>query len=202
MKKTTRSYDGSKRKAQAEARKQHIVACAAELLLAHTNEELTLEAVAKKAETTVQTILRNFGSRDGLMIATLEIAGPADSDRRAFGVVSEHGIAGAVERLFGAYEQVGDLVIRLLAEEHRSSEIHKAVEVGRIYHKDWVRMNFGPWLDSKSPTERSTLFHALLTSTDIYVWKILRRDEALGRKSSVASVVLTIEALLGENSDD
>ena len=202
MKKTKRAYDGSKRKAQAEERKRHIVACATELLLQKRDQDFTLEAVAQMADVSVQTILRAFGSRDELLIATLEVAGPSDTERAAFGNVERDGLRGAIEGLYRVYDQIGDLVIYLLAEEHTSSRIHEAVTVGRVYHKDWVRMNFGPWLDQRQGAERAAQFHALLTATDIYIWKILRRDEALGFQTAVSAVHFTIKSLLGEETDD
>lgn len=202
MKKKTRTYDSSKRKAQAAERRRHMLACATELLLDRGSPDFTLEAVADRADVSVQTILRAFGSRDSLIIEVLAVAGPSDPERLAFGNVERDGLRGAVEGLFKVYEQIGDIVIHLLAEEYRSPEFHEAVEVGRVYHHDWVRRNYGKWLDAKSGAEKAALFHALLTSTDIYIWKILRRDEALSFEASISSVHLTVKSLLGDTEND
>ena len=37
-----------------------------------------------------------------------------------------------------------------------------------------------------------------MTATDIYVWKILRRDEALDLDETVATVVFTLKSLIQE----
>ncbi len=199
MKSDTRKYDSSKRKAQAEERRRHILKCAAQIIADATDDEFRLEDVAQAASVSVQTILRAFGSKDALMVATLETEAPDAVDFSAFANIEPHDIERFMLAIFTIYDKIGDLVIRLLSDENRSSEFHHALEVGRQFHKGWVNDLFAPYLDKEPPKERQVLFHALMNATDIYVWKILRRDEALSLEDSVATVAFTLRSLIQEN---
>lgn len=198
MKLGTRKYDSSKRKAQAEVRRKHILQCSARVISDATDDEFRLEDVAQAAGVSVQTILRAFGSKDGLMVATLETEAPDAVDFTAFANIEVNDLDTFVRTVFSVYDKIGDLVIRALADEHRSPVFQKSLDVGRMYHKDWVSQVFAPNIERRPPEERQVLFHALLTATDIYIWKILRRDEALSLEDSVATVTFTLKALIQE----
>lgn len=198
MKSKTRKYDGSKRKAQAEARRAQILKCAAQMLADATNDEFRLEDVAQAAGVSVQTILRAFGSKDGLVVATLETEAPDGVDFSAFANIEVDDVETFVRTVFSVYDKIGDLVIRALAEEHRSPVFHKSLDVGRAYHIEWVSQVFAPYLGRRPPKERIVLFRALMAATDIYIWKILRRDEALSLEETIAAVTFTIKSLIQE----
>ena len=198
MNSTTRKYDSSKRQAQAEARRKHILKCAARMLADATNEEFRLEDVAQAAGVSVQTILRAFGSKDGLVVATLETEAPDSVDFTSFANIKVDDLETFVRTVFSVYDKIGDLVIHTLAEEHRSPEFQKSLNVGRAYHVEWVSQVFAPYLDRRPPKERIVLFRALMAATDIYIWKILRRDETLSLDDTVATVVLTLKSLISE----
>ena len=194
----TRKYDSSKRKAQAEARREKILKSAAKLLAENQKDEFRLEDVAQEAGVSVQTILRAFGSKDGLLVKTLEYEAPAALDFSVYSNIKIEDLDQLVTTLFKIYEKIGDLVIHALAHEHRSPEFQKSLDVGRDFHKALVSGAFGIYIHRRPLSERSVLFHALLTATDIYMWKILRRDEVLSFDASVATVVLTLKSLIQE----
>lgn len=200
MNSKTRKYDGSKRKAQAEARRQKILKCAARLLANISDEDFRLEDVAEAAGVSVQTILRAFGNKDGLLIKTLESEAPSAIDFSMFDNVKIEDLDQLIRAMFTIYERIGDLVIHALAHEHRSPEFKKSLDMGRVFHKGWINDAFEIHIARRPPQERVALYHALLATTDIYVWKILRRDEALGFDDAVATVVLTLKSLIQENS--
>ena len=194
----TRKYDNSKRQAQAEARRTHILKCAARLISAASEDAFRLEDVAKAAGVSVQTILRAFGSRVGLMVATLETEAPDAVDFTRFANIDVSNLDSFVRTVFTVYDKIGDLVIGTLADENRSPEFKKSLDVGRTFHREWVTKVFAPYIERKPDPERQVLFHALMAATDIYIWKILRRDEALSLDETVATVVLTLKSLIQE----
>ena len=198
MNSMTRKYDSSKRQAQAEARRTHILKCAARMLADGTNDEFRLEDVAQAAGVSVQTILRAFASKDGLVVATLEYEAPAALDMSIYNDIKIEDIDQLVATLFKVYDKIGDLVIHALAHEHRSPEFQKSLDVGRDFHKALVSDAFGIHIQHRPRSERSALFHALMVATDIYIWKILRRDEALSFDETVAIVVFTLKSLIQE----
>ena len=69
--KSKRPYDMTARLAKSQATRERIRASAMALYIDSAIEEFTLEEVAKRAEITVQTILRIFGSKEDLLFAAL-----------------------------------------------------------------------------------------------------------------------------------
>ena len=77
---------------------------------------------------------------------------------------------------------MGDLVLRLLAQEDRYPPIRQVADTGRAGHRRWVGEVFSPWLAGLSTAEAEARLDALVVATDVYVWKLVRRD--MGRSAS------------------
>jgi AcrR family transcriptional regulator len=169
-----------------------------ELYLQRAIEEFTLEAVAARAGTTVQTVLRAFGSKDELIYAAL-------ADMAAGGVFLRPTPAGdvraAVAAFFDIYESVGDLVMERLSEERRRPALKLTLDQGRENHRDGVKTAFAPQLERLSGPARTQLLTMLVILTDVYVWKLLRRDMGLSRHAAEAIVrKMIVGALNQENT--
>ena len=54
-------------------------------------------------------------------------------------------------------------------------------------HRGWLRHIFGPPLAALRPAGREHRIAALYAATDVYVWKLLRRDLKLSRKETAAT---------------
>ena len=76
----------------------------------------------------------------------------------------------------------------MLAEEHRIPGLEGVAAEGRERHRAWVEAAFADQLARAAPRERRTVLAALLAATDVYVWKLLRRDLGLDRRASQAAV--------------
>ena len=193
MKKAKRSYDMTARAAKAQATKARIRACAVELFCNRPAEEFTLDEIAGRAETTVQTVLRIFGSKDELIYEALE-------DMAADGVflrpTASGDISAAVGSFFDIYETVGDLVIDRLGEERRRPALKATLDQGRENHRDGVKTVFAPQLERVHGAERAKLLTTLIVMTDVYVWKLLRRDMKMNRSAAEAIVARMIRNIL------
>ncbi len=193
MKKAKRSYDMTARAAKAQATKARIRACAVELFCNRPAEEFTLDEIAGRAETTVQTVLRIFGSKDELIYEALE-------DMAAGGVflrpTAPGDISAAVGSFFDIYETVGDLVIDRLGEERRRPALKATLNQGRENHRDGVKTVFAPQLERVHGAERAKLLTTLIVMTDVYVWKLLRRDMKMNRSAAEAIVARMIRSVL------
>jgi len=193
MKKAKRSYDMTARAAKAQATKARIRACAVELFCNRPAEEFTLDEIAGRAETTVQTVLRIFGSKDELIYEALE-------DMAAGGVflrpTAPGDISAAVGSFFDIYETVGDLVIDRLGEERRRPALKATLNQGRENHRDGVKTVFAPQLERVHGAERAKLLTTLIVMTDVYVWKLLRRDMKMNRSAAEAIVAGMIRSVL------
>ena len=115
------------------------------------------------------------------------MANPADIDL-AFEYASLSSRAGdleaAVQSLVDQYEQIGPLNIRALEQEHELPLLHQTLEEARRYHREWLADVFAPNLARLAGSERERRLTALYAATDIYLWKLLRRDLKCSRRQT------------------
>jgi AcrR family transcriptional regulator len=187
-KRQPREYrQGARAEAAAETHRRIIGA-----FLEHARErwfdEITLDDVARDAEVTVQTVIRRFRNKQGLLEAAAHQLGSEILARR---VSAPGDVRAAVEALVNDYEITGDLVFRLLAQEARQPALTTLLSYGRGKHRAWVAEVFAHWLAPLQPRQREVTLSALVAAFDVYVWKLLRRD--LGH--SVADVATIMHDL-------
>jgi AcrR family transcriptional regulator len=199
MKSRKRRYVMTERAAKAEATKARIRMSAMELYCRRPIEEFTLEEVAQRAGTTVRTILRAYANKDELVYAALEemAAGGVFLKPTRPGNVRE-----AVAAFFDIYEGVGDLVMQRLNDERRHPGLKPVLNQGRENHRDGVKTVFAPQLARVAGAARAQLLNILVVLTDVYVWKLLRRDMGLSRSAAEAAVCKMINGVIeGEETD-
>ena len=153
-------------------------------------DDMTLDGIAERAGTTRQTVLRHFGSKEGLVLAAAEWFSP----RIEAAVQVEPGnVTAAVEAIVFQYEAMGDANVRLIEIEDRVPEAHELLRRGRSSHRRWVQRSFSPFLEHLEGAELTRAVDALYAATDVTVWKLLRRD--FHRSVAVAvEVVATLVA--------
>jgi AcrR family transcriptional regulator len=199
MKVRKRRYAMTMRAAKADATKARIKAGAIELYCQQPIEEFTLERVADRAETTVRTILRTFGSKEDLLFAALDELAKTGVSLR----LTEPGdIPAAVSAIFDVYETMGDLVIQRLNDERRHPALKPLLEQGRDNHRNWVKTAFAPYLERQQGSARTQLLNALIAATDVYVWKLLRRDRDVSRPAAEAAVRRIISGVTQQEKAD
>jgi AcrR family transcriptional regulator len=153
-----------------------------------------LSAVAAKAGVSERTVLRHFGSRDGLVAAAIQEGTRRDEAERFAAPAGD--VASAVACLVAHYETVGDRILRLLAEEGADSQVDRLLAGGRAIHWRWVTEKLGPLLDDQSrPTQRRRLAQ-LAAICDVYTWKLMRRDGRLGRAETERSIRELVDAVV------
>jgi len=139
-------------------------------------DEFTLQDVARRADVSLSTVMRRFGSKEGLAEAVL--TSDHVGTQRSRDAVSPGDVAGAVRMIVDDYESNGDAVIRMLALEDRIDIVRRVVEAGRMAHEEWVSRVFAPSL-ATAPGRRRRQTLQLVVATDVYTWKLLRRDRRL-----------------------
>jgi len=189
--KSPRPYSMKVRSARAAATRKRIVEATQALFDARATD-ITLDAVAAAAGTSVQTVLRAFGSKDALLVEAIGSIRQAERHRP----VMPQDIPSAVRGLFDEYEEIGDRVIGILADEHRVDGFAAVVAAGRRGHRTWVERVFAPDLESVGGAWRERTIAALITATDVYVWKLLRRDMTLPRDEAESVVCGLCEAAI------
>ena len=184
--------------ARAEAAAEthrRIVDAALALYTEHDFDEVSLEDVAARAQVTARTVLRRFGTKEALLDAVAEAADRAVEDRRRD--VPPGDATAAVRCAVADYERYGDAIMRLLSQEHRAPAFGQIADRGRKLHYEWVERTFEPQLSRRGGARRRRLLAALIAITDVYTWKLLRRDLRLGRAATAETLLDMIAGLTG-----
>jgi AcrR family transcriptional regulator len=181
------------RAAAAEVTRERILDTASDAFLASWYGDVTLRDVATAAEVALQTVVNHFGTKESLYAAAVERISDAIEARR---FEFEPGdVAGAVSALIDDYDHTGDFTLRTLAEEGRLAVVRPALARGRRGHQDWVEHIFPAALEGRRGASRQRRLAQLVAVTDVYTWKLLRRDKGLSRDQTVLAVRELVEAL-------
>ena len=184
--------------ARAEAEQQTraaLIAAADEAFLSGPWEQVSLESIAQSAGVTKQTLLRHFGSKDGLLEQTLRLAIPEVEKQRLSAPTDD--IPGAVDNLLDHYEQRGGRAMRSTNLD-LGGPLAELAQISRQFHYDWIDHAFGRWLAPVPSAERARLRAALIAICDVQSWSILAHDLGLSRAEVRATLILCIRRLLGD----
>ena len=195
----SRTYTMRARAAAVEETRRRILDATFALSSDRLISDINLDAVARRAEVSVQTVLRQFGSRAGLFEATAQHAARL--------VVAEReappgDVDAAVRVLVDHYERRGDNTVMMLAQESADPVVADVVQNGRALHRTWVVDVFGPLLGTGTGTgtedgdARERAIDLLVVATDVYAWKLLRRDRGLSRAETEQRMNRLVGAVL------
>ena len=195
--KDTRHYTMTTRAhTMAETRRRILTACM-ELHGQRLMADISLGDIADRAEVSVQTVLRHFGSRAELVEATFEFAlsqvgeermAPVGDVRRAVRVIVEH------------YELRGDAALTMLAQEGDEGLMQRVTTAGKAMHRTWVEEVFAPYLQCAD--DAGALTDLLVVATDVYAWKLLRRDRRLSRTRTEKRIHTLVAAVLAHHEKE
>ncbi|HOW71055.1 MAG TPA: TetR/AcrR family transcriptional regulator [Phycisphaerae bacterium] len=188
MKSTTPAhpYRQTARAESAAATGRRIVEAFLERLGEQWYDEITLDWVADEAGVTVQTVVRRFGGKAGLLGEAIREMVRRAKKRRA-------APPGDLERLVrnwvDDYERTGDTIIRLLAVEGRHAGLHEHLTHARRRHRAGIARAFADDLGLLEASSRQSALDALVIATDVCTWKLLRRD--MGRAVAGTRAAIT-----------
>ena len=101
----------------------------------------------------------------------------------------------AVRTIVDHYERRGDAVIVMLAQEPHEELLRRVTADGRRLHRAWVEEVFAPYVDRAADPDE--LVDLLVVATDVYTWKLLRRDRGLARDLTENRIHTLVRTLLG-----
>jgi AcrR family transcriptional regulator len=189
-----RSYRMSQRAVATAETRQRIIDAAVQLSLDnYWYDEVSLRQVASKAGVALQTVVNHFGTKDGLLAATLEQPIPAEMMSRL--AAEPNDIGGAIDLLVRDYELAGDSIFRWLALEERIPAIGPLIERGRREHRKWVERTFPSALAGLKGAAQIRRLDLLVCATDVLTWKQLRRDRGLSQPRTRNAIQELVEAL-------
>ena len=136
-----------------------------------------LDAVAARAGVTVQTVLRRFGSKAGLVVALAARELGRIAASRAAGIGAAP--SALLHALVAHYETYGDLILKMYGDAGRVEGLVEVARQGREHHVAWCREAFGSLLDAVEEEDRSRRSAQVVTVCDATTWRILRREQGL-----------------------
>lgn len=146
--------------------------------------EIRLDDVARRAGTTVQTVLRHFGSRDALLDAAIAAGAALVAEERA---VEPGDVDTAMRLLLDHYELRGDFMTRMVAQETTDARILSFTSAGRRYHRAWVAQVWD--------TEAPDVLDLLVVATDLATWRVLRREMGHDRATTERRMRALVDAV-------
>lgn len=186
---STRTYKMDARRAAAAATRSRILDAAGEAFLTRWFDEVTIQGIAADAGVSGQTVLNHFGDKQTLFAAAAERLSEEISSRRSTAAPGD--VEGAIDALVRDYEITGDPSIRGLALEERVEAVRPLLAEGRARHRQWVEETFG----------RPDITAELVVATDVYTWKLLRRDQGLSLEATRDGMRTIVLALLALDTD-
>ena len=167
----------SVRAAATEATRERIVDAAGAAFSERWFEDVTLRGIAADAGVALQTVRNHFASKDDLFTAAMERLNSEIGTARFS--VEPGDIEGAISILVEDYERNGDANMRILAVEERVPVVQPVMARGRGSHEEWVEHVFAKSLAGLRGKARARRLAQLVAVTDVYTWKLLRRDKKL-----------------------
>jgi AcrR family transcriptional regulator len=162
-------------------------------------EEIRLDDVAADAGVTVQTVIRRFGGKEGLLESANEKVDHDILEERQLPVGD---VAKGLDAIIAQYEKRGDFMMRMLAQEDRYASIRELTDHGRAVHRRWTGEVFAPWLERFDGVERRYVHDRLMIAFDLYVWKLVRVDMKRS-KAELGRTMLEMAAdALGTTTED
>lgn len=185
----------SARAQAAERTGNRILDAMLERFSAASYDQIRLEDIAADAGVTVQTVLRRFGSKSGLMGAVFQRELGTIAAARAAADTSDP------ERLIADlvvhYERYGALILKAYREAPFIDGLAKLAGAGRAYHLNWCRNAFAGHLEpGLHQATRTRRLAQLTVICDATTWRILREDLGLSPAQTRTALTEMVTPLL------
>jgi AcrR family transcriptional regulator len=177
-----------------EATRERLLEAGREAFEGRPYDEVTIAAVARAAGVSHQTLLNHFGSKEGLYVALVERAAGRIAALRSGAVAGD--VASVVAALMDQYERYGDGNARVAALNERIPAVAAMLALARGYHQEWLAEMFADRLPASGAARREALA-ALHAATDVFTWRLLRRDLGLSRRATADTIQRLLAAGLG-----
>jgi AcrR family transcriptional regulator len=181
-----RPYTQRRRAAAAEANTERILEAAHALFEERPWDQITFAALGERAGVGTQTIIRRFGTKDGVARAvTAWLTPQIDAARDVPVGAPPEDVAAALAR---HYERWGESADRTLRQQDVSPALAEAAAGGRAAHREWVQRVF--------PDASPDTLGRLIGICGVELWLVLRRDGGLSPDAARAAVADLIAATL------
>ncbi|GAA2227422.1 hypothetical protein GCM10009851_09560 [Herbiconiux moechotypicola] len=140
-------------------------------------DAITLDEIANEAGVTVQTVIRRFGGKAGVLRAVVarelgRIAAAREGTMR-------DSAAQTLAALVDHYEHYGLLILKFYAEAPLVEGLPELAVQGRGFHVDWCRRVFDARIATDDPVLHRVRSAQVVAICDATTWRILRFDGGL-----------------------
>lgn len=176
-----------------EVTRERIAAAAEDAFMNGWYDDVTVRGIATDAGVALQTVLNHFPTKEALCAAANErLARSIQSVRWS---VKPGDLTGAIKTIVDDYERTGAASLRMLAVEERVPAVQPWIKLGREGHQAWCEQMFAPALEGLTGRRRVRRLAQLVVATDVYTWKLLRRDKGLSRTETITAMRELVAAL-------
>ncbi|HWJ07910.1 MAG TPA: TetR/AcrR family transcriptional regulator [Nocardioides sp.] len=196
-----RSYRMTARADAVERTGERIIDAMLARFAATPYDRIRLEDVAADAGVSAQTVIRRFGSKHGLLGATIEreLARIGADRAAALGEDAET----TLRSLVRYYEDYGLLILKVYAEAHQAPGVPELAAAGREFHVRWCHQAFADALaPGLAEADRKRRLAQAVAICDATTWRILRHDGGLSPAETATALVELMTPLLARGTDD
>jgi len=186
-----RQYKQVAREEAQQRTREALLEAAVDEFYADRWSKVSLTGLATRAGVTKQTLLRHFGSKEGLLIQALVRSAAQVLDERWNAPIGD--VDGAIENLLDHYEVWGPRARRIGAWQDAPSVLAKLSQAGRQVHYQWIEFVFAPQLAGLDAAVFARLRAELIVICDVQTWWILAHDLALPRDEVRATLSGMVE---------
>lgn len=191
----TRVYTMTARAAAAERTATRVIDAMLERFGRLPYDQIRLEDVAADAGVTVQTVMRRFATKAGLMRATVERELAHVAELRESQASAD--LDGILTDLVTHYESYGTLILKVYAEAPMVEGLAPLAAAARDHHLSWCRRTFEQHVDpSVDDLVRERRLAQVTAACDATTWRILRMDAGLDPQQTLLALVEMVSPLL------
>jgi AcrR family transcriptional regulator len=187
-----RAYNSEQRNLAVQKSRERAIAEFIVLSGKMSLDEITLEKVAQATGVTVRTLLRHFDGKEHLVREAHEtILKSVESIL----VEEEPGSHAFIGRIVRFMEVAGDYVVRFESEAGQYPSLVADLEKGRQMRRMALSRMFDANIQCDEAARERAL-QALYVVSDVYAWKILRRDYGLSMEDTQSLLLDLTEVVM------
>jgi AcrR family transcriptional regulator len=173
---------------------QRILAAVKALTLDFWLDEITLFQIAEKANVSIQTLFRHFGSREQLIQHAVNLISADILSQHA--IPDEVSVQSIVSNLNEYYDLNGHFIIRLRSQAERLPEFEEFQAGWQNSHHRWIQNSFAIYLQALTTVSQNELADTLFGLTDVHFWYVYHHELRKSRKELNIIWVRILRSLL------
>ncbi|NTW44838.1 MAG: TetR/AcrR family transcriptional regulator [Anaerolineaceae bacterium] len=173
---------------------QRILAAVKALTLDFWLDEITLFQIAEKANVSIQTLFRHFGSREQLIQHAVNLISADILSQHA--IPDEVSVQSIVSNLNEYYDLNGLFIIRLRSQAARLAEFEDFQVGWQNSHHQWIQNSFAIYLQALTTISQNELADTLFGLTDVHFWYVYHHELRKSRQELNIIWVRILRSLL------